>query len=104
MLDFYFVSKGRRLQLQRGPLGRYLEGLAGELQRASYARNSARRLLSIAGQFSHFVGLAGVAAQDIDEAVAERFLAQAFVEDGQGPNAIRKLLEYLRRQGLVAPA
>jgi len=104
MLDFYFVSKGRRLQLQRGPLGQYLEGLAGELQRASYARSSARRLLSIAGQFSHFVGLAEVAAQDIDETIAERFLAQTFIDDGQGPNAIRKLLEYLRRQGVVAPA
>ena len=70
MLDFYFVSKGRRLQLQRGPVGSYLDGLATELQRESYARNSARRLLSIAGQFSHYVGLAGVAVQDIDETIA----------------------------------
>jgi site-specific recombinase XerD len=104
MLDFYFVSKGRRRQLQRGPVGPYLDGLAAELQRESYARNSARRLLSIAGQFSHFVGLAGVAAQDIDETIAARFLAQAFLDDGQGPNAIRKLLDYLRRQSVIAPA
>ena len=104
MLDLYFVSKGRRLQLQRGPLGRYLEGLASELQRASYARISARRLLSIAGQFSHFLGLAGVAVQDVDEDIAERFLAQMFVGDAHAPNAIRKLLEYLRRQGAIAPA
>ena len=104
MLDFYFVSKGRRLQLQRGPVGPYLDGLADELQRVSYGRNTARRLLSIAGQFSHFVGLAGLAVQDIDELIAERFLAQAFVDEGQGQNAIRQLLDYLRRQGVVAPA
>jgi integrase/recombinase XerD len=104
VLDFYFVSKGRRLQLQRGPVGPYLDDLADELQRESYARNTARRLLSIVGQFSHFVGLAGVAAMELDESIAERFLAQAFVDEGQGPNAIRKLLDYLRRQGVVAPA
>ena len=40
MLDFYFVSKGRRLQLQRGPVGSYLDGLADELQREWLARPS----------------------------------------------------------------
>lgn len=103
MLDFYFVSKVRRLQLQRGPVGSCLDGLAGELQRESYAADTARRLLSIAGQFSHFAGLVGVATQDIDEALAQRFLAQAFVDNGQAPNAIQKLLDYLRRQGVIAP-
>ena len=103
MLDFYFVSKGRRLQLQRGPAGPYLDGLACELQRESYASSSARRLLSIAGQFSCFAGLVGVAAKDLDEMLAERFLAQAFLEEGGGPPALRKLLDYLRRQGVIAP-
>jgi len=104
MLDFYFVSKGRRLQLQRGPVGPYLDGLARELQRESYAPPSARRLLSIAGQFSCFAGLVGVAARDIDETLAEKFLAQAFLEEERGPTAIRKLLDYLRRQGVIAPS
>lgn len=103
MLDFYFVSKGRRLQLERGPIGPYLDGLAGEMQRESYARNSARRLLSISGQFSYFAGLVGAAAKEVDETLAERFFAQAFVGDQQAANAIRKLLDYLRRQGVVAP-
>jgi site-specific recombinase XerD len=104
MLDFYFISKGRRLQLQRGPLGQYLDGLAGELQRASYSRLTARQVLSIAGQFSHFVGLAGISAQDIDETIAERFLAQTFIGGAHAPNAIRKLLEHLRTLGVIASA
>jgi integrase/recombinase XerD len=103
MLDFYFVSKVRRFQLQRGPMGRYLDGLADELQRESYARLSARRLLSISGQFSYFAGLIGAAVQDIDEALAQRFITHAFPDDAQAPNAIRKMLDYLRRQGVIAP-
>jgi site-specific recombinase XerC len=61
-------------------------------------------LLSIAGQFSYYVGLAGVPGQDIDETIAGKFLAQAFVGDDQAPNALRKFLDYLRRQSVIAPA
>lgn len=103
MLEFYFVSKVRMHQLRRGPLAEHVDGLAAELQREFYAPDTARQLLSIAGQFSHFAGLVGVEAREVDETLAERFLAQAFVGDRPPANAIRKMLDYLRRKGVVAP-
>lgn len=105
MLDFYFESRVRLSQLRRGCLGKHLDGFAAELQRNSYARNTARRILSVAGQFSSFAGAAGVAAEDIDADVVGRFLDDALVGQGllqDAPKAVRHLLGYLRRRGVVA--
>ncbi len=107
MLEHYFQSKARMRQLRRGRLAEHLDGLAAEFQRASYARNTARRVLSICGQFSYYVGLAGVTVKDIDEAVVDRFLASELVADGifqAGPMAMGHVLRYLRKQGIIDPA
>jgi site-specific recombinase XerD len=106
MLDFYFDSVVRRRQLRRGPLAEQLDGLAAEFQQAAYARHTARRHLSIIGQFSGYMGLLGLAVEGIDEVVVDRFLADAFVADGlfqDGPAAMRRLLGYLRSRGILAP-
>ena len=107
MLEHYFQSEARMRQLRRGPLAEHLGGIAAEFQRASYARNTARRILSICGQFSYYVGLAGVTVEDIDETVVDRFLASELVADGlfqAGPMAMGHMLRYLRNQGIVSPA
>ena len=107
MLDFYFKSTVRIRQLRRGPLHEHLDGFAEALRRDAYSAHTARRILSIAGQFSGYAGLAGIAASSLDEAVADRFLASALVADGlwqNGPRVMRQLLDYLRQQGVIAPA
>lgn len=107
MLDLYFKSEVRRRQLRRGPLAEHLDGFAEALRRDAYSAHTARRILSIAGQFSGYAGLAGIATSSLDEAVADRFLASALVADGllqDGPKVMRQLLDYLRQQGIVAPS
>jgi site-specific recombinase XerD len=107
MLDFYFASDVRKRQLRRGPLAKYLDGLAAEFQRECYARHTARRILSIVGQFSCYARLVGAAAESIDERLVDRFLADESVGDGvfqDGPKAMRHLLRYLRKQGVIAPS
>ena len=107
MLDFYFKSEGRIRQFRRGPLREHLDGFAEALRRDAYSAHTARRILSIAGQFSGYAGLAGIATSSLDEAVADRFLASAMVGDGLcqgGPKVMRQLLDYLRQQGIVPPS
>ena len=105
MLDLYFDSKLRRRQLRRGPLAEHIEGLAMEFQRASYARTTAQRILSIVGQFSDYMRLVGLELVDVDETTVDRFLEDSFVAEGfcqEGPKAMRHLLAYLRCRGLIA--
>lgn len=107
MLDFYFDSVVRKRQIHHGPLSEHISGLAAELQQTSYARTTARRLLSIIGQFNGYMKLAGLGLGDIDEAAAARFLEDALVPDGfcrEGPRAMRRLLVYLRSRGIIAPS
>ena len=97
MLDFYFDSEVRKRQLRRGPLAEYLDGLAAEFQRDSYAKLTARRILSIIGQFSCYARCMGVSAEEIDEALVERYLGDELVAEGvfqEGPKAMRQLLRY----------
>jgi integrase/recombinase XerD len=106
MLDFYFDSAVRRRQLRRGPLAKQLDGLAAEFQQTAYARHTARRHLSIIGQFSRYLGLLGLSVHDIDEVIVDRFLADAFVADGffqAGQAVMRQLLGSLRSHGAIAP-
>jgi integrase/recombinase XerD len=105
MLDYYFESEVRRRQLRRGPLAEHVDGLAAEFRRDSYAKNTARRILSIVGQFNQVAGLRGIAAGDVDEAVVDRFLVDS--ADGLGDaghNAMQHLLRRLRQQGVIGPA
>src|SRR5882672_9196467 len=107
MLDFYFKSRVRKRQLRRGPLAEHLDVVAAEFQRDSYAKHTARRILSIVGQFSCYAGLVGVAAEEIDETCVERFLTAGFVADGlfqDGPMAMRHMLRYLRKRGVIGPS
>jgi len=106
MLDFYFQSDVRKRQLRRGPLAEHLDGLAAQLQRASYAKTTASRILSIFGKFSYYVGVIGLTIDDVDETVVARFLTSELVADGlfqEGPKAMRYVLRYLRRSGEVFP-
>ena len=107
MLEHYFKSETRMRQLRRGPLAEHLDGLAAEFQRASYAKVTVRRVLSICGQFSYFAELVDVSIEDIDETIVKRFLDTELVSDGfcqDGAKGMRHMLRYLRGQGIIGPA
>lgn len=104
MLDFYFSSPYHRRQLCRGPLAGHLDGVAAALRRDSYAVLTGRRILSVIGQFSQYVGIAGVGLEAIDDACVDRFLAERLVPEGlfrDGRKAMRHLLRYLRTRNLI---
>ncbi len=106
MLDFYFRSAGHMRQLHEGPLAEHVDGLAAEFQRERYAKTTARRLLSIIGQFNGYMRLVGLSPDDIDESAAERFLSEVFLADEfckEGGRAMRHLLAYLRSRKVIAP-
>jgi site-specific recombinase XerD len=105
MLESYFESTTRVRQLRRGPLAEHIGGLAGALRVAGYSRSSGRTLLSLAGKFSQFARLSGVErAEDINETLAEQFVHEELAGEGvygDGPNAMRHVLEHLRRAGVI---
>ncbi len=107
MLDFYFDSNVRKQQLRRGPLAEHLDGIAKEFQQATYARTTARRILSLIGQFNRYMHWVGLTVDEIDEVTTRRFLEEALATaDGYcqtGPCAMQHLLRYLRQGGTIAP-
>lgn len=107
MLDFYFDSPVRKRQLRRGPLVEHLDRLAAELQQSSYARTTARRYLSIVGQFSGYLGLLRLPVDSINEALVDRFLADTAGSQEvfqAGAAAMRHLLGFLRGHQLIGPS
>ena len=60
---------------------------------------------ALAGKFSQFARLSGVAqAGEIDEALAERFVREELAAEGvygDGPNAMRHVLDHLRPEGVI---
>ena len=106
MLDFYFRSIGRMRQLREGPLAEHVDGLAAEFQHACYAETTARRMLSIIGQFNSYMRLVGLSLDEVDESTAERFPSDVFLADEfcqEGGKAMRHLLGYLRSGKVIAP-
>ena len=106
MLSFYFTSEVRKRQLCRGPLAEHIDGIAAEFQHASYSTLTARRVLSLIGQFSNYMRLLGLVVKDIDEATIQGFLDDALFSEGfikEGPRAMHHMLGYLRSRGIIAP-
>lgn len=107
MLDFYFDSVVRRQQLRQGPLAEQLDKMAAEFQQYSYSRHTARRILSIIGQFNRYMRLLGLALEDIDEKTTAQFLdselnaADGFCKDGS--SAMCHLFRRLRSSGVIPP-
>ena len=99
MLSFYFSSTTRIRQFKHGPLAEHIEALAAEFQRSNYSRDTVRRSLSIIGQFNNYLRLLGLPVTDIDEVVTSKFLDDAFISGASV--AMRHLLDYLRRSGII---
>ena len=107
MLEHFFESRTRLRQLRSGPLSEHIDDLAGDLRRQSYARTTARHILSLAGELSRFAQATGVDdAGRINEALVKRFLEKLASEGTfrSAPNAMRHVLEHLCGRGVIASA
>ena len=107
MMSYFFTRRSRLLQLRRGPLLKHLDGLAQELHQKGYQYLTGQQILSIAGRFNNFARTRGIkSAEQIDNALTECFLNEKLAVQGKlrhAPNALRQLMDYLRRNGVIAP-
>ncbi|HEY6794275.1 MAG TPA: tyrosine-type recombinase/integrase, partial [Kineosporiaceae bacterium] len=88
------------------PLARFAEGFADELSQVGYTSFSTRDLLGVVAHFSRWLQDQGLEAGDVDEAVAERFLAARRAAGYRWHRRLASLvplLAYLRRLGVIAP-
>ncbi|MCC7173427.1 MAG: tyrosine-type recombinase/integrase [Planctomycetes bacterium] len=101
MLETFFKSPGVLYRLRGGPLGAEIDGIAEDLSRAGYARDSARRYLSLVARFSWYALQAGCTdPKAIDDALVERFLGEvptSFMRS-QGRTALGHAIRRLKRR------
>ncbi|KKL46314.1 hypothetical protein LCGC14_2346810, partial [marine sediment metagenome] len=105
MLDYFFRSPIRIVQLRHGPLAHLIDEFAAALYRRGYSRRVGKIILRIAARFSSFLKGCGVEDPDkLDKCVVQQFLAKGLSSKTarrDAPNAIRHLLDYLHGRGLV---
>jgi len=105
MLEYFFEQSSRVSQLRRGPLAAHLDGLARELHSKGYRLSSAKKILSIAGQFNIFARLKGITnAAKVDDNFAQRFIKEALAYMGKFESAVcavQHMMEYLHRNGII---
>ncbi len=107
MLDYFFRSPIRLVQLREGPLAHLIDDFAAALYRRGYSRRVGKLILRIAGSFSGFLKGCGVDNPgQVDKCIVQRFLAKGLSSKTarlEAPNAIRHLVDYLLGRGLVSP-
>ena len=90
-----------------GPLATQLGAFAASRTALGYARSSIRREIRLAAAFSHWLIPEGIALRRIDAGHVARYLRHRRRQRQPGPGdhaALQHLLEFLRREGLVAVA
>src|SRR5262245_39160642 len=75
MIEHYFSRTSVLTRLRHGLLGPYLDELATTLQQQGYVRDSIRHYLRACDQFGQWLTHQGYAAQEVNEALAERYLS-----------------------------
>jgi integrase/recombinase XerD len=78
VLEKYFKYPGVLQRMRRGPLAVVIDDIAADLERAGYARGSARRYLSLIATFSRYALEKGDIRNGmvVDRALVERFLQE----------------------------
>lgn len=86
-----------------GPLSPSAAGLVEELSRLGYTATSAANVMQLAAHLSRWLSSEGIELGEVSGAVIERFLAvrRATYTGHYSLQALRPVLGYLRREGLV---
>jgi len=107
MLEFYYRSQPCISQMRCGLLSEHLDGLAQEFHLKGYQFRTGQQILRVAGQLSIFAQSRGIEnASQIDSILVEQFLKEKLAVEGKfksAPNALRHMLDYLQRKGVIAP-
>lgn len=104
MLEFYFKNPTTLRRLRRGALRDRIDGFATALAQAGFTRNTARRMLCLAGQLSRYAAMARIDASAIDQRLADRFVRDELRPCGpfaQAGTFLRHLLCFLRGEAFV---
>lgn len=105
MLENFFTSPVRLRQMRhRGPLGPYLDGFSTHLRNLGYSRASARPTLSLASTFSCYMERKGLALQELDEMIGQRFIEEDMAPVGDCSTVfyvMKRLLSFCRQEGFI---
>jgi integrase/recombinase XerD len=88
-----------------GPIAAYIRAFAASRTALGYARSSLQREIRLAAGFSHWLNQKSIALHRVDADQVSRYLRYRWrrVRPGLGdPAALRHLLEFLRREGVIA--
>jgi integrase/recombinase XerD len=89
-----------------GPIAAHIRAFAESRNALGYARSSIRREIRLAAGFSQWLKHEGVALHRVDSDHVSRYLCDRRRQVQPRPGdaaALRHLLEFLRREGLIAP-
>lgn len=104
MLQRFFKYPGVLRRMRQGPFATEIDAIADALDRAGYARLSARRYLSLIASFSRYAMRAGYhRVQAIDRPVVERFVRQRSFSPATRSVAHTALGHVLRHVGTRYP-
>jgi site-specific recombinase XerD len=107
MIEHYFSRTSVLTRLRHGLLGPYLDELATTLQQQGYARDSIRHYLRACDQFGQWLTHQGYAAQEVNEALVERYLSglprRPAGRQPQAAEGLPHLLRLLRQCAIIAP-
>ena len=104
MLQHFFKYPGVLRRMRQGPLATEIDAIADALDRAGYARLSARRYLSLIATFSRYAMRAGCDQVDaVDGAIVERFLRQRTLSGATRSVARTALGHVLRHMAVKYP-
>jgi hypothetical protein len=101
------VFRAHRLCRQDGPLGPYIDSYEAEMRCAGYARQTREVQIRLVADFGGWLANRGIQAQDITAELFRPYLrarARRRRPTGNDLSALQRLLELLRRQGVIAAA
>jgi integrase/recombinase XerD len=113
MLERFFTQPKVLRRLQEGVFGPYLPAFAASLQQEGYSKGCIRRYLRAADHLGAWLSQQKLTLGDLTRAIVERYiegqgrLYSASTPNGRLPHKARglhALLEFLRSQGVIAPA
>lgn len=99
------VFKAHQLCRQDGPLGPYIDSYAAEMCGEGYARQTRERQIRLVADFGCWLAKRRIQAQEINAGLFRPYLrarARRRSPTKDEVSALRRLLELLRRQGLLA--
>lgn len=107
MVNRYYHAPEVLQRLRSGPLGPFMDALAGLLFERGYPRQTGRLQLRLLGELSQWLQRLGLGVEDLDEQRTAEFLAEALLRRGYARRVqavLGLLLDHLRDTGMILPA